>query len=637
MTSNLNRELGEKTRRRWDRRKSVEALLKSLSARAADVTLQRASVVQSASHLWEDLNTPTSLGLYLCMKYGDMVSVVQHKFQISCYEPVFHHSVDRIDRDYQAVSYLSKVRWEISGLDPTNAAISSVSEFEEVCRLTNERFTAYSDGGLIPPALNQVLHLMQGIISRVLGDLRPDEWVEACRFGPGACYKVRGTTSYDKIGAKPSVTMDFALLGLALVNSSPSWISSVRGHGKDDFSGDEPLDNPEPLTLNDLQLVRGGNFSLVPKKATTHRDIEVQPALNVYAQLGLGAMIRKRLKRSGLDLDRQPAINRELARLGSIYNHNATIDMRGASNTISKKLVEFLFPVRWFCALDICRTRYLENFPEKGGLLPLERFASMGNGYTFELESLIFWALAKACASICGEADHEIAVFGDDVVCGQQTAKLFAEYVPALGFIVNQDKSFFSGPFRESCGEDYLLGSNIRPYFYKGTDTDGLQSIVSLCNGLRRKSMQASQGVISDSLYYRCWSFVQRLVPTDIRLTLSGPWSEQDQWFIEDSGVYLRNRALQYRNWCWTCPSVVMSFPRITPHSYFSAKAAMLYGLVVGPLTDATESYYADAGFYDFRSKRRCSPFAVLSKNSLKLTLTVTSTEVNPCGQWSHL
>lgn len=637
MSSNLNRGVGKSNRSRWDRRKSVEAVLKSLEARAMDVTLQRASVVQSASHLWEGLNTPTSLGLYLCMKYDDLVSVVTHKFQVSCYEPVFHHTIDRIDRDYQAVNYLSKARWEISGVDPTNAAISSVLEFEEICRLTNCRFTAYSDGGYIPPTLNQILHLMQGIISRVLGDFRPDDWVEACRFGPGASFKIPGTTSYDKIRAKPSVTMDFALLGLALVNSSPSWISSIRGHGKDDFEGDEPLGYPEPLTLEDFELVRGGRFSLVPKKATTHRDIEVQPLMNVYAQLGIGSMIRKRLKRAGLDLDRQPAKNRELARLGSVLDHNATIDLRGASNTIAKKLVEFLLPVRWFCALDLCRTRYLEDFPEKGGLLPLERFASMGNGFTFELESLIFWAYVKACASISGEADHEVAVFGDDVVCGQQTAKLFAEYVESIGFVINHDKSFMSGHFRESCGEDYLMGSDIRPFFYKGTETDGLQTIVSLCNGLRRKSMQASQGVISDGMYFDCWNYVQRLVPTDIRLTFSGPWSEQDQWFIEDSSVYLRNRALQYRNWCWTCPSVVMSFPRITPQSYLSAKAAVLYGLGQGPLTDVTESYYADADFFDFRSKRRCSPFAVLSKNSLKLTLSVTSTEVNPCGQWSHL
>ncbi len=62
-----------------------------------------------------------------------------------------------------------------------------------------------------------------------------------------------------------------------------------------------------------------------------------------------------------------------------------------------------------------------------------------------------------------------VSVFGDDCILPTSDAASFMELAESVGFVVNKEKSFFDDApgFRESCGGDYLHGSNVRPFSLK--------------------------------------------------------------------------------------------------------------------------------------------------------------------------
>jgi len=168
----------------------------------------------------------------------------------------------------------------------------------------------------------------------------------------------------------------------------------------------------------------------------------------------------KRLKRFGVDIHDQTR-NQELARLGSITGALATLDLSSASDSVSIGLVEHLLGPEWFDLLMAARSGKVSY---QGQVRHLEKISSMGNGFTFPLETLIFWAITTA---ICGDVPG-VSVYGDDIICPTENVGEVVSTLKLLGFTINQEKSFWDGPFRESCGRDYLSGIDVRPLFFDG-------------------------------------------------------------------------------------------------------------------------------------------------------------------------
>lgn len=113
--------------------------------------------------------------------------------------------------------------------------------------------------------------------------------------------------------------------------------------------------------------------------------------------------------------------------------------------------------------------------------------STMGNGYTFPLQTVIFSAVVLAClqwrgipsTSVC--ASELWSVFGDDIICPSACADDVVSILHLLGFKVNQDKSFVKGPFRESCGSDFFNGSDIRGVYVKTLKTpEARYSVINL-------------------------------------------------------------------------------------------------------------------------------------------------------------
>ncbi len=313
---------------------------------------------------------------------------------------------------------------------------------ELLCRQTNECLLAWERGGFqFQPRVEAVLHTAMRKISSVLGDLPCWDDLRP-RFGPGATTETKKSVASPrtKLGAKLTCSGNFTAI-------APDFLAGLPGLG---VGGAERVD----------LVIKSGRLSFVPKNAKTYRAIVVEPPLNGMAQLALGDYIAKRLRLVGVDT-RDQTKNQRLAREGSITGLLATLDLSSASDTIARKLVWHLLPWEWANVLDCCRTPSIEH---EGKRYDLEKFSSMGNGYTFALESLIFWALAKATAEETS-SQGEVTTFGDDIILPRTAVPLFREVMRACGFILNDDKSFWDGPFRESCGCDYYAGIDIRPCY----------------------------------------------------------------------------------------------------------------------------------------------------------------------------
>jgi hypothetical protein len=228
---------------------------------------------------------------------------------------------------------------------------------------------------------------------------------------------------------------------------------------------DEPESRVIESTAYGISLsIDVGSLLFVDKNAKTHRPICIEPVLNGFWQLGVGDYIKDRLRIHANQNLRDQTRNREFARLGSIHGSIATIDLSSASDTVSYSVVFDLLPEGWVDLLDSLRTPVIRY---EGYELELEKFSSMGNGYTFELESLIFWALASACTELRSGDQERVSVYGDDIIVPTVAVDLLYASLTWCGFSVNSEKSFTQGNFRESCGADWLDGNDVRPIFKK--------------------------------------------------------------------------------------------------------------------------------------------------------------------------
>lgn len=191
-----------------------------------------------------------------------------------------------------------------------------------------------------------------------------------------------------------------------------------------------------------VSIVRGSRFSRVPKNNVDDRPINIEPLGNVMVQRQIGVGIRNLLKKV-LHIDLKSLQHTHRNRIKSSI---ATIDLKNASDAISTALVEFLFP-SWFVEkLHKARCDMVYGFD--GEYHMPKKISSMGNGFTFELMTLILTAL-------CRVLDDKATVFGDDIIVSKEVAPSVVSHLESVGFVVNKDKSFLSGPFRESCGGNY--------------------------------------------------------------------------------------------------------------------------------------------------------------------------------------
>lgn len=219
----------------------------------------------------------------------------------------------------------------------------------------------------------------------------------------------------------------------------------------------------------------------VPKDSRGPRLISAEPREFMYIQQGLMAMLYDAIETYPVIKQQLSCIdqtrNQHLAKVGSLFDHVATLDLKEASDRVSVKLVEELFPSNWVECFHACRSE-VTTFPD-GETVRMEKFAPMGSAVCFPVEAICFWAITIAAslrpwdlsskrlfADSLNAAEsylYDFAVFGDDIICPSNHVENVIAALEHVGLIVNTSKSYLTGPFRESCGTDYLLGNLVTP------------------------------------------------------------------------------------------------------------------------------------------------------------------------------
>lgn len=213
----------------------------------------------------------------------------------------------------------------------------------------------------------------------------------------------------------------------------------------------------------------------VPKTLEAPRIIAEEPACMQYAQQGIAMSLKKAIDRSFLErligtTSQEP--NQLLAREGSLNGDLATLDLSEASDRVSNLLVMTMtanFP-HLHDAVQASRS-WRADVPGHG-VIPINRFASMGSALCFPIETMVF--LTVVCIGIqrahqrrfrrlseVRELMGSVRIYGDDIIVPVDTVDSVRSALRLFGFKVNAHKSFWTGKFRESCGQEYYGGEDV--------------------------------------------------------------------------------------------------------------------------------------------------------------------------------
>lgn len=358
-------------------------------------------------------------------------------------------------REYWIAEMWSKFPFEIEGVDRTSAAMLKFGVAESLCKDANERLY---DGWNRPwtSSIRNPLLKARKLLHDLLSDITVEEVYQRSGWGPGA------STSLNRSKCSHQHKWEFAAHATA---SALPWVQGLFTWAH--------------LPPREILLVDGNKVTTVPKNAKTERSIAIEPDWNMFFQRGVGKSIRRRLNRWGLLRKDSQERNKALARAGSRDDSFGTIDLAGASDSVSLALCELLLPPNLI--------KMIASLRSDTGTLPsgqtgrYEKVSSMGNGFTFELETAIFAALGMAVT------EGGVVCYGDDIIVADcEDGLALMDLLEFCGFEVNTKKTFIAGSFRESCGGHYHRGVDVTPPYFR-KPIDSLDRYIVSANSLSRR------------------------------------------------------------------------------------------------------------------------------------------------------
>lgn len=393
-----------------------------------------------ASRFYEASGTPCAQRAYLRISSADYTGL--NGFSV---DPRNYQEPEQFAEDYQVAELLKK-SLNIPGFALEERKAAALSKFlaaEARNSETNTRLMGESMPSWFGDFSYQVLRALGPLDEKAL-----DRIQQLGKFGPGVNVGVRGDGLVPSIKyhTKPVVTKPLAPL---LPGFMPALVN--------DYWGDN--------LLSHTCVVRGNSHFTVSKNWEIERCAAKEPLWNSYIQAGIGRYAVDRILRVfGIDLHDQ-RLNQALASMAYEWEL-ATLDLSSASDLMSRVLVWLMLCYngdeqgkRWFHLLNLARSPVMKI---DGVDHALEMFSSMGNGFTFPLETIIF---ASVIRTVVPRNEWALSTaYGDDMIVPQRYASQVVERLEFLGFKVNSKKTCLAGAFYESCGADWFKGQNVRPF-----------------------------------------------------------------------------------------------------------------------------------------------------------------------------
>lgn len=455
---------------------------------------------------------------------------------------------------YQVGALLKKVPYA-SERAKFNALSSFYRDEKNNRRFNEENYRAIVALSLKHPDFYGCIDEIREDIQALMGaEPTPELVYRLAQHGPGTAVGFEGKEGRDTAFFKwyeLPYTVSSAALPYAkkAIESNPLWVRALheRFREKHGIPVWAPID-VEALWLETFRIVNYCRYTSVPKSFETERGIAIEPTLNVFLQLGVKAFLYARLKRRWkIDLTSQLK-NREMAVWASKFNDYVTVDLRGASNTVTKMGCALLLPVPWYDFLDDLRSRRIKiprlGDPKKKRVLTTEMFSAMGNGFTFAIETIIFAALARYAVRKSGSSGG-LSVYGDDIIIPKDAYKFLHELLLLFGFTVNEGKTFVDGPFRESCGADCFSGIDVTPI--------KIDSLFSTVRDLWKTHNAFLHRKRSQPWYFgfkfeRTLSLLRKYIPPEFRQYVGPPSESYDNYLHSEN---YRQRRQQDGTYGW--------------------------------------------------------------------------------------
>jgi hypothetical protein len=388
-----------------------------------------------------------------------------HELNRISVDPRVHDNPEQFAEEYQVAELLRK-SLNIPGVDEADRQRAALTKF-----LGAEARNAETNARLMGEELPPWFGRFSSELLKVLGPLGADELNEIAelgQFGPGVNVGVRGD------GLVPSIKYDTKPVATKALAPLLSGLMPVH---VSDFWGE----NLQEKTV----VVRGNSHFTVPKNWEINRCAAKEPLWNSYLQSGIGSKMVKRLKRFGVDLHDQ-RLNQALASMAWEWDL-ATLDLSSASDLMARVLVWLALCYngdpdgkRWYHLLNLSRSPTMKIGDEE---VALEMFSSMGNGFTFPLETMIFLAVLRC--TVPREDWCLMTAYGDDMIMPQRSVEQVVERLEYLGFQVNRKKTCLAGSFFESCGTDWFQSQNVRPFYLHKSPDNPAPYPLQAANALR--------------------------------------------------------------------------------------------------------------------------------------------------------
>lgn len=482
-------------------------------------SVKSTAYVKLLTTLCTEADTPFSLAVLIHLRAGDTLGMLSFVKTLSP-----NNYTENMTRVYMCDTQVSALVKKYKGhvdldINPTIECAKKFISAELKCRKTNEFF--YNGDFYRCEIRNDVMYRAKAIVADILGDVNNVNLTRV-KFGSGRTFGIKQNVSeFFKLNGPLEVTLQAKELFLDLLEANPGWVSPF-------------MVNPYSRTeLTDMLVyVPGDLYSSVDKDATTDRPLGMPPLGNSVLCKAVGSHLKKRYKiATGIDISTAQYNHKRIVRTASISGKIATIDLSSASDTISYAVIHELLPREWFDLLDSLRSpAFLVRDPVKRGdsgkWYSYEKFTAMGCAFTFELESIIFYAICKACMDYSSIRGF-LSVYGDDILIPTTVYNFVIAMLPHFGFDVNETKSFNTGFFRESCGSDFHNGIDVRPFFLKDVITPRV--LVLWHNSWVRNGIRY--------IFPKTFATLRRFIPREIFDHLSGPLSHEGDSFIVDETV----------------------------------------------------------------------------------------------------